>query len=184
AQYGEWLAGLFRLDLGTSVVTGTPVATELTQKLQVTFPLVALSLFIGGLIAFPLGILAALWHRRVVGRAITVLSITAAAVPVVWAGLMMIAIFSGWLDILPSQGFPVAGWADPGRAFRSLLLPALTIGLIEGAVLLRFVRSATLSALGADHVYRMDFDQMIDAHIASGADATVAAIRQPISLAD
>ncbi|MFC4223066.1 ABC transporter permease subunit [Lysinibacter cavernae] len=151
-QYWDWVAGLFRLDLGNSVVTGTPVAAEITQKMQVTLPLAGLSLLIGGLIAFPLGILAAIWNRRVLGRLITVVSITAAAVPVVWGGLMLIAIFSGWLGVLPSQGFPIDGWSDPARAFRSLLLPALTIGLIEGAVLLRFVRSATLSALGADHV--------------------------------
>ncbi|WGD36905.1 ABC transporter permease [Lysinibacter sp. HNR] len=151
-QYGEWVWGLLRLDLGNSVVTNTPVAEELLQRLQVTGPLALLALFIGGVIAFPLGILAAVWHRRFVGRAITVLSITAAAVPVVWAGLMLIAIFSGGLGLFPAQGFPLRGWAEPGTALRSLILPALTIGLIEGAVLLRFVRSATLSALGADHV--------------------------------
>lgn len=151
-QYAEWMGGLLRFDLGTSVITGTPVGEELGQKLQVTAPLALMSLVIGSMIAFPLGVLSAVWRGRVVGRAITVIAIGVAAVPIVWAGLMLIAFFSGQLGWLPAQGFPIDGWREPGPAFRSLILPALTIGLVEGAVLLRFVRSATLSALGADYV--------------------------------
>jgi peptide/nickel transport system permease protein len=75
-----------------------------------------------------------------------------AAVPVVWAGLMLVVIFAVWLGWLPAQGFPRNGWADPGAAIRSLILPALTIGVVEGAMLMRFVRSATLQAIGQDYV--------------------------------
>ena len=77
---------------------------------------------------------------------------TLAAVPVVWAGMMLVVVFAVWLGWLPAQGFPRAGWENPWAAFRSLLLPALTIGIVEGAMLLRFVRSATLQAVGQDHV--------------------------------
>ncbi|NLA65381.1 MAG: ABC transporter permease, partial [Leucobacter sp.] len=85
-------------------------------------------------------------------RARSGLGVTAAAGPAVWAGLIGIIVFSSWLGWLPSQGFPRSGWADPLAALRSLTLPALTIGLIEGAILFRFVKSATLSAIGAEHV--------------------------------
>ncbi len=75
-----------------------------------------------------------------------------AAVPVVWAGLMLVVVFSVWLGWLPPQGFPRAGWDDPVAAVRALVLPAVTIGVVEGAMLLRFVRSATLQAVGQDYV--------------------------------
>jgi peptide/nickel transport system permease protein len=75
-----------------------------------------------------------------------------AAVPVVWAGMMLVVVFAVWLGWLPAQGFPRAGWQQPGPALRALLLPALTIGVVEGAMLLRFVRSATLQAIGQDFV--------------------------------
>lgn len=77
---------------------------------------------------------------------------TVAAVPVVWAGMMLVVLFAHTLGWLPAQGFPRTGWSTPGKAFEALLLPALTIGIVEGAMLMRFVRSATLQAAGQDFV--------------------------------
>lgn len=152
AQYTDWIGGLFRGDLGTSLLSGASVGEELAEKAQVTVPLGLMALGIALLIAVPFGILSALLHRRAGGTAISVAAQAFAAVPVVWAGMMLIVVFSVWLGWLPPQGFPRDGWADPVDAFRSLLLPALTIGVIEGAMLLRFVRSATLQAAGQDFV--------------------------------
>ena len=151
-QYLDWIGGVLQGDIGTSIVTGTPIGGELLEKAQVTIPLTIGSLVFGLLLAFPFGVLAALRHGRVSGRLISALSVVAAAVPVVWAGLLGIVLFSTWLGWLPAQGFPRDGWDDPAQALRSLVLPILTIGLIEGAILFRFVRSATLDALGAEHV--------------------------------
>ncbi|MFC7765831.1 ABC transporter permease [Leucobacter soli] len=100
----------------------------------------------------PLGILTAYRRDALASRALSVLGVGAAAVPIVWAGLLGAIVFSGWLGWLPAQGFPRAGWADPLAALRALTLPALTIGLLVGAILFRFVRSATLGALHAEHV--------------------------------
>ncbi|WP_270352363.1 ABC transporter permease [Microbacterium testaceum] len=152
AQYLDWIGGLLRGDLGSSLVTGTPVAAELVDKARVTVPLAALSLTIALLIGIPLGVLSALGRRRVGGTALSVAAQALAAVPVVWAGLMLVVVFSVWLGWLPPQGFPRAGWSDPAAALRALILPALTIGVVEGALLLRFVRSATLQAIGQDYV--------------------------------
>lgn len=152
AQYLDWIGGLLRGDLGSSLVTGTPVAAELADKARVTVPLAALSLTIALLIGIPLGVLSALGRRRIAGTALSVAAQALAAVPVVWAGLMLVVVFSVWLGWLPPQGFPRAGWSDPAAALRALILPALTIGVVEGALLLRFVRSATLQAIGQDYV--------------------------------
>lgn len=151
-QYGEWLGGIVRFDFGNSLVTGTPVASEIAAKLQVTLPLALLSLIFGLAIGIPLGIVSALRHLKLSGSIISIGAQTLAAVPAVWAGMLLVILFGVVLKWLPTQGFPLDGWDDPGRALRSLVLPALTIGIIEGAVLLRFTRSAALEALGQDYV--------------------------------
>ncbi|MCJ1709303.1 ABC transporter permease [Microbacterium sp. VKM Ac-2923] len=152
SQYTDWIGGLLRGDLGTSLVTGTSVAAELADKARVTVPLAAMSLTVALLVGIPFGVLSALGRRRAAGTALSVVAQALAAVPVVWAGLMLVVVFSVWLGWLPPQGFPRAGWNDPAAAFRALVLPALTIGVVEGAMLLRFVRSATLQAIGQDYV--------------------------------
>ncbi len=152
SQYGSWLGGILSGDLGASQVTGKPVIDELLEKAEVTVPLGLLAMLIAMLIALPFGVLSAMRRGRPVGTALNVAAQAIAAVPVVWAGMMLVIVFAVWLGWLPAQGFPRSGWEDPGQAVRSLLLPALTIGVIEGAMLLRFVRSATLQAVGQDYV--------------------------------
>lgn len=152
AQYGEWLSGIVRGDLGTSLLTGAPVGAELVAKARVTIPLGLLALAIAVAVAFPLGVLSALRRGRVAGAALNVGAQALAAVPVVWVGMMLVVVFAVWLGWLPAQGFPRQGWTDPAAATRALLLPALTIGVVEGALLMRFVRSAALDALGQDYV--------------------------------
>ncbi|MDI6942555.1 ABC transporter permease [Microbacterium barkeri] len=151
-QYADWIGGILRGDLGRSLLTGTPVADELASKAQVTVPLGVLSLAIALAIAVPFGVLSAVRRGRPVGTSISVVAQLLAAVPVVWAGMMLVVVFAITLGWLPAQGFPRAGWSDPAAALRALTLPALTVGVVEGALLLRFVRSATLQALGEDHV--------------------------------
>lgn len=151
-QYLDWVGGFFTGDLGASALTGTPVASELAQKSQVTIPLTLLSLLVLLLVAVPSGVFAATRSGGAASRAVSAGALLSAAIPTVAVGLLAVLIGSSWLGWLPAQGFPRDGWQDPVRALRALLLPALTIGLVEGAVLFRFVRSATLSALDADHV--------------------------------
>lgn len=152
-QYVGWVGGVFRGDLGASYLTGTPVLSELVEKAQVTVPLGLLSLVVALAIAVPFGVLSAVRRDRWDGTAIGFAAQGLAAVPVVWAGMMLVVVFAVGLGWLPAQGFPTrTGWETPWLALRSLVLPALTIGVVEGAMLLRFVRSATLQATGADFV--------------------------------
>jgi peptide/nickel transport system permease protein len=150
SQYFGWIGGILRGDLGTSLLTGSSVAEEIAQKATVTVPLGILSLLIALVFSIPLGVISAMRRGRAGGTVLSVGAQTLAAVPVVWAGMVLVIVFAVWLGWLPAQGFPRSGWDQPGLAFRSLLLPAITIGIVEGAVLLRFVRSATLQAVGQD----------------------------------
>lgn len=151
-QYTDWMGGVLRMDLGESVLTGAPIASEILEKAEVTIPLTLLSLGVVLCVAVPLGVFAAYQHRTALGQLVSASSVLVSAIPVVWAGLLGTIVLSSWLGWLPSQGFPRTGWDEPVRGLRSLILPALTIGLIEGAILFRFVRSATLRALDAEHV--------------------------------
>lgn len=154
-QYFEWLGGLLRFDLGSSLITHSPISGEILQKLAVTLPLCALAIGIAVVIGVPLGTIAAIRHRQLDGVVVSYAAQAAAAVPVLWTGLLLILLFGrgvGVIGILPSQGFPRQGWADPGAALAALILPALTIGIVEGAVVLRYVRSALIDALHQDYV--------------------------------
>lgn len=151
-QYLEWIGGVLRGDLGSSLLTGSSVTSELAEKAQVTVPLGIFALTIAVLFSVPLGVVSAMRRGRRDGTALSVGAQALAAVPVVWAGMMLVVVFAVWLGWLPAQGFPRAGWQDPAAALRALVLPALTIGIVEGAMLMRFVRSATLQAVGQDHV--------------------------------
>jgi peptide/nickel transport system permease protein len=151
-QYADWIAGIARLNLGKSLVTDTPVASELGQKLQVTLPLAFLSLVFGLLIGIPLGVFSALRHRKVSGFLVSASAQLVAAIPIVWAGVLLITALGIAWPVLPVQGFPQSDWKHPGEALLSLILPALTVGLVEGAVILRFTRSAALEALHQDYV--------------------------------
>jgi peptide/nickel transport system permease protein len=152
AQFADWIGGIARGDLGTSLRTGSTVASEIADKAQVTVPLGIMALTVAVVFSVPLGVLSAMRRSRPDGTALSVGAQALAAVPVVWAGMMLVVVFAVWLGWLPAQGFPRSGWQTPWLAFRALILPAITIGIVEGAMLMRFVRSATLQAVGQDYV--------------------------------
>lgn len=151
-QYLSWIGGMLHGDLGRSLATGDSVSAQLVQKAEVTVPLGVMSLLIALMLGVPLGVLSAIRRGKADGTALSVTAQAFAAVPVVWAGMLLVVVFAVWLGWLPAEGFPRDGWNQPGPALRALLLPALTIGVVEGALLLRFVRSATLQAVGQDYV--------------------------------
>jgi peptide/nickel transport system permease protein len=152
AQYGSWISGVLHGDFGRSQLNGTSVSAELGRKLQVTAPLIAGATVVALGIAVPFGTWAAVRSRSAVGAGISALSQIGIAVPTLWLGLVLVLVFSVELGWLPAQGFPTDGWGEPGLALRSLILPWVALGLTEGAVLLRFVRSAVLGVLHSDYV--------------------------------
>lgn len=152
AQYLGWIGGVLRGDFGSSLLTGSSVLDELGEKARITVPLSIFALAIALVFSIPLGVVSALRRGRRDGTVVSVGAQALAAVPVVWAGMLLVVVFAVTLGWLPAQGFPRAGWSDPAAALRALVLPALTIGVVEGAMLLRFVRSATLQAIGQDYV--------------------------------
>ncbi|CAM5305643.1 MULTISPECIES: ABC transporter permease [Streptomyces] len=150
AQYAGWIDGVVTGDFGRSVLDGTSVSGQLAEKFAVTGPLAAGAVVLALALAVPLGIVAAVRRDSRLGGAVNALGQLGIALPTLWVGLLLVVVFAVQIRWLPAQGFPVDGWAEPGQALRSLVLPWLTLALSEGAVLLRFVRSAVLEVLHQD----------------------------------
>lgn len=145
AQYGDWVLGLLHGDLGTSVVSGKAVSTQVSSRASVTFPLIVLSLLIALAIGLPLGCAAVLTRNVRLRGVFHAAAIVAGAIPALWGGLLLILLFSkgiGLMGLLPSQGFPDAGWAAPLSAMAALVLPALATGITAGASIMRYTRAA------------------------------------------
>jgi peptide/nickel transport system permease protein len=150
-QYLEWLRGAVRGDLGRSIQYDVPVAGLIASRLRVTLPLTLLAAGFMAAVALPLGMFAATRHHRLGDYAAMVVSQLGIAIPSFWAGLLLILLFAVRLGWVEAGGF--AGWeAGPWPAIRSLLLPALALGLIQAAILTRTTRSAVLEVLHAEYV--------------------------------
>jgi len=150
-QYGRFLGGALRGDLGRSIQYDVPVGALILSRLPVTVPLTLMAAFLMALAAIPLGIFAATRHRGWGDYLTMILSQLGIAVPSFWAGLLLILLFSVRLGWVQAGGFD--GWGQGvWPALRSLLLPAIALGLFQFAVLARTTRSAILEVLREEYV--------------------------------
>ncbi len=149
-QYLDWIGGLVHGDLGVSYISHLSIGSQIAQALSVTGPLVLFALVIGLAIGLPLGFAGALRNGRFSGSLIGGLSQIGMAVPSVVAGLILIIVLTVKLHVFPTSGFP--GWSDPLQALRALVLPAFSLGLVEGAILSRYVRASILEQLRSDYL--------------------------------
>jgi peptide/nickel transport system permease protein len=150
-QYWDWVAAALRGDFGQSITYNVPIRSLILSRLQVTFPLAFLAILLAVALAFPSGIFAALRWNRWGDYGVMVLSQIGLIVPAFWAGILLILLFAVHLQWLPAGGF--MPWnQSPLGSLKSLLLPALSLGLIRAAVLTRLTRSGMLEALGEDYV--------------------------------
>jgi peptide/nickel transport system permease protein len=150
-QYVQWVGQALRGDLGRSIQYDLPVASLILSRLAVTLPLTLLAAGFMVAAAIPLGVFAATHHRRWGDYLTMTLSQLGVAVPGFWAGLLLILLFSVQLGWVPAGGFD--GWGQglwPG--LRSLMLPAVALGLFQFAVLARTTRSAVLEVLREEYV--------------------------------
>ena len=150
-QYLDWVGGMLRFDLGESYVSRAAIAPQIADRLQVSLWLVGAGMLVAVLIAVPLGSVAAWAHRSPLGVLLAAVSQLGVAVPAFLAGILLVAVFAVWLGWLPAGGWTPPA-QDPVRFLSQLVLPALSLGLVQGAVLSRYVRSAVLDVLGEDHL--------------------------------
>jgi peptide/nickel transport system permease protein len=150
-RYLQWVGGMLRSDFGTSLLSHSDVGPLIVQKLTVSGPLALASAVIAVALSLPLGVLAGIHYRSLIGALISAVSLIGIAVPAFWAGLLLATVFAIQLRLLPAGGF--VEWSDnPIGALRSLVLPALALGLVQAAVLTRYVRSAIVDVQREDFI--------------------------------
>jgi peptide/nickel transport system permease protein len=142
-QYGLFLSGLAKGDLGRSIMTGRPVAASIAERLPNTLQLALAAALIAVLIALPLGVLAAAKQYSWIDHTSVFFALLGVSLPNFWLGPLLILLFSiqlGWL--------PVSGRGGPLH----LILPALTLGLAMAGILTRLTRATMLEAIREDYI--------------------------------
>lgn len=138
-----YFSHLFQGDLGLSLHSREPVADMLLERIPATLELAVVSLLISCLIAFPLGIVAALNKGRAWDRTAMGVSLLGVSVPNFLLGPVLILVFSIYLGWLPVSG---------RSGVESMILPATTLGTALAAVLSRMIRSTLLEVLSEDYI--------------------------------
>ena len=171
SQYFFFVGNAVRGDLGRSVFTRVPVATTLARRFPATLELTLVAMLFALLIGIPAGVFAALNRGNFTDTLVVVVALTGVSFPVFWLAIILKYIFSinlGWLP--PSQRLDIAYNISPitgmyvldgllrGQlgavvdALRHLVLPAVALGTIPLAIIVRMTRSSMLEVLGQDYI--------------------------------
>lgn len=150
-QYGDWLLGLIRGDLGRSYAAGYDIFGEITSRIGLTVMLAVATLIVSAIVALLIGTYSALHVKDGRGTFLDVITQLGIAIPTFWAGLLLIGFFAVQMGWLPASGY-VPFSRSPVGAIRSLTLPVLAMSVPLIAVLARYVRSSMLDVLNEDYI--------------------------------
>lgn len=142
-QYGKFMAGLARGDLGNSLRSNQPVTQEIAEQLGNTVQLTVASMAIALGLGIVLGVASAIWRQSWIDAAAMSVAMVGICAPNFWLGLMLISIFSFTLNWFPATG---------SEGLNRLILPAVTLGLGSAAVIARLVRSSMIDVLQQDYI--------------------------------
>ena len=150
-RYWSWVVGMLTGDLGDSYAYSSPVSELMLERLTLTVPLALMAMSLTTVLALIVGIYAAARHNKLGDVGLMGLTQIGIAIPNFWFALLLILLFSVKLQWFSAGGFP--GWSEGvGPAFASLLLPALSLAVVQAAILARITRSAVLEVMREDYV--------------------------------
>jgi peptide/nickel transport system permease protein len=150
-QFVDWFGGLFRLDFGESIFLGMSVTDAIKERAQPTLLLTLYALIVQVSIGVPAGVIAAVRRNSILDRVLMVVSISGAAIPTFFLGILLILFFAVNRRWLPSGGYiPIQD--DTVQHFKSMLMPAFALGFSSAGLLARMVRSTMLEVLREDYV--------------------------------
>jgi peptide/nickel transport system permease protein len=142
-QYGRFVEGAVHGDLGPSFRSSEPVTTQIMQQLPSTIRLTVASLLIATVVGVTLGVASAIWQHTWVDSFAMSIAMVGICAPSFWLGLVLIFLFSFRLHWLPATG---------SEGIQRLILPALTLGLGDAAVIARLMRSSVVEAFHQEYV--------------------------------
>ena len=154
-QMADWYGRVLRGDLGQSILLNRSVAAALVERLPVTLSLAGFALAFAVVFGIAAGTVAAVNHDRWPDQAVMTIALSGLSTPEFWLGLVLILVFAVQLGWLPTGGFvPIV--ESPTGWLRTILLPALTIGLVQVGFIARMTRASMLEALAQDFVRTAD----------------------------
>jgi peptide/nickel transport system permease protein len=142
-QYVNYMRNVLRGDLGRSIRTNEPVSLMIQRNFPPTLQLTLASMGVAIVLGVSLGVIAAIKRGRPVDNLVMLVALAGVSMPSFWLGLLLISVFSIWLNL-----FPVIG----GSGWKGLALPALALGFAAAAIIARMVRSSLLEVLGENYV--------------------------------
>jgi peptide/nickel transport system permease protein len=150
-QFVLWLGELLKGNLGQSIFLQMPVTQVLLDRAEPTAWLAFMSVSLAMLIGLPCGIVSAVWRGKWIDQCVSTLAMLGASMPSFWMGLMAIQILA-----VGAGFFPVSGYGDPDASLPSrihhLMLPALVLGTLNSALIIRFTRASMLDILSEDYI--------------------------------
>ncbi len=142
-QYGRYMNGLVRGDLGESIYDHRSVMDHISAKYGATLLLATCAMFFAVMVAIPIGVMAAVKKGGFRDQAAMVVALIGISVPNFWLGPVLILIFSVWIGVLPISG---------RESLTSLILPSLTLGAALAAMLSRLTRSSMIEEINKEYV--------------------------------
>ncbi len=150
-RYFAWIGGMFTGDLGLSYTYSSPVSELILERLAVTVPLALMAMALTTVLALCVGIYAASHHNKLGDVGLMGLTQVGIAIPNFWFAILLILLFSVHLQWFSAGGFE--GWGEGiFEGLKSLLLPAVSLAVVQAAILARITRSAVLEVLREDFV--------------------------------
>jgi peptide/nickel transport system permease protein len=150
-QLVKWYARLAQGDLGQSIFLRRPVVQAVVERLEPTLLLTLWGTLLSILIGVPAGIVSARYHNTAVDQSFMALALLGLSIPNFLLGLVMILVFGVWLGWLPVSGYVPLDegiWLN----VRSLLMPAVSLGLVQSALVARITRSSMLDVLREQYI--------------------------------
>ena len=150
-QYFSWIGGVFRGDLGMSILHRTPVAGEIIRRLPITMHLGLTAFVIGLFFGLPAGVICAVRRSKWIDTLVTSLANLGITVPHFWLGVMLIFIFGLHLGWLPVQGY-TSPFDNLELSLRKLIMPVICLSLFPIASNCRQTRSSMLEVMRQDYI--------------------------------
>lgn len=150
-QYGHWLSGVVRGDLGSSLWTHRAITEEILRSLPISLELGILAIITSMLIAIPIGVYSAVrqdtWGDYV-GRTVAILAIS---LPSFWIGTMVVVYPSIWLHWSPAMEY-IPFTQNPGANIIQFIIPAIIMGMVMSGTTMRMTRTMMLEVLRQDYI--------------------------------
>src|SRR5699024_246237 len=151
-RYIRWLVNVFQGDLGYSLINHRPVAIQIIERLPATLGLMTASLVFSMALGILIGLISAANQSKLFDKIITLITYLGISIPSFWCAMMLIYLLSLKLGLLPSIGLRTIGVHTTWDLIQHAIMPILVLSIQNVAVIVRYVRSSTISQLKEDYV--------------------------------